>query len=441
MGRDKVLGLSLAILVIGFAGAFCFRNEEFVENGLKLARAKILDEGIAQRPGPKPYVVDSKPTATAPSKPTVTLEGIEAVDPEPPKTVQQSPRHRSAKISVDSEVPAKPDDSDGSPTDQFVSIKTQRSKPDPIPTEPAPTPPIPTTPGPSAAAPPSGPSKDSSTASIDSPIELTIRPATTAFSPPDSLLAEAANWPHSPDTRDGCPAMTGPEHSQGPEYDQATRSSPSNAPAGSTTYTVRRGDTLTKIAMHFFGDSNRYREIFDANRDQLQSLNARLKVGMTLQIPSDRPRAKRTVHTTASKTRTNRPGNTGGNTPPRTGQVTARPVARTREVPIHQSSQRPNDENRPTTPSGDNSSSESTGTLRFVPVQHGPFFRRGDSNSPDRPGRDLSQRPPAARGQNTSDRDSAGDAQGSASDRSRNTTTPKQPSDDSSKNSDGSEGM
>ncbi len=54
MGRDKVLGLSLAILLIGFAAAFCFRNDTIVESGLKLARAKILDEAIAHAPAPSP---------------------------------------------------------------------------------------------------------------------------------------------------------------------------------------------------------------------------------------------------------------------------------------------------------------------------------------------------------------------------------------------------
>lgn len=420
MGRDKVLGLSLAILVVGFAGAFCFRNEEFVENGLKLARAKILDEGIAQRPGPKPYVLDSKPNAAPPAKPTVTLEGIEAIEPEPPKTAQQSPRDRSSK-TFDPDTRINPNDSDTSPVDEFVSARARRSMPEPVPT----------TAGPSAAATrstltQSSPWRGSSTASADKPIELTIRPATTAFSPPDSLLDEAANWPHAPDMRDGCPAMTGPEHSE------TTRSLASPRLAGSIAYTVRRGDTLTKIALHFFGDSNRYREIFDANRDQLQTLNARLKVGMTLVIPGDRPRAKRAGNSTTSRTRASRTGNPAS-TPPRTGAVTARPVAQTREVTIRPRS----DKNRSTTPSRDNSpsgdnSQQSTGTLRFVPVQRGPFFRRGDANSSDRPGRDLSQRPPAARGQSTSDRDGAANADGSTSDRTRSTTTPKPRSDDSS---------
>ena len=81
MGRDKVLGLSLAILLIGFAAAFCFRNEQFVESGLKLARAKILDEAIAQRPGPKPYASEPKAERDKSTLPTVTLQGIESVEP------------------------------------------------------------------------------------------------------------------------------------------------------------------------------------------------------------------------------------------------------------------------------------------------------------------------------------------------------------------------
>ena len=81
MGRDKVLGLSLAILLIGFAAAFCFRNDTIVESGLKLARTKILDDAIAHRPGPKPYTTEAKSDRHKSTLPTVTLQGVESVDP------------------------------------------------------------------------------------------------------------------------------------------------------------------------------------------------------------------------------------------------------------------------------------------------------------------------------------------------------------------------
>src|SRR5213592_2301753 len=40
-----------------------------------------------------------------------------------------------------------------------------------------------------------------------------------------------------------------------------------------TTYKVRPGDTLSKIAREQFGDANAYLEIFNANRDQLSDPN------------------------------------------------------------------------------------------------------------------------------------------------------------------------
>src|SRR5436190_19789526 len=47
---------------------------------------------------------------------------------------------------------------------------------------------------------------------------------------------------------------------------KATGDSGSAAPA---TYTVKAGDTLSKIAKHSLGDANAYMEIFNLNRDQL----------------------------------------------------------------------------------------------------------------------------------------------------------------------------
>jgi len=51
-----------------------------------------------------------------------------------------------------------------------------------------------------------------------------------------------------------------------------------------TTYTVKPGDTLSKIAKEFLGDANAYMEIFNANRDQLTDPNL-IKPGQVLKIP------------------------------------------------------------------------------------------------------------------------------------------------------------
>jgi len=55
--------------------------------------------------------------------------------------------------------------------------------------------------------------------------------------------------------------------------------------AGSeTTYTVKPGDTLSKIAKEFLGNANAYMEIFNANKDQLSDPD-KIKPGQQLRIP------------------------------------------------------------------------------------------------------------------------------------------------------------
>jgi nucleoid-associated protein YgaU len=59
----------------------------------------------------------------------------------------------------------------------------------------------------------------------------------------------------------------------------------STAPAASQTYTVNKGDTLSKIAKEFYGSANRWHEIFDANRDQISNPDL-IKPGQVLKIPT-----------------------------------------------------------------------------------------------------------------------------------------------------------
>jgi LysM repeat protein len=50
------------------------------------------------------------------------------------------------------------------------------------------------------------------------------------------------------------------------------------------TYTVKPGDTLSKIAKQFYGNANDYNKIFEANKDQLSSPD-RINAGQELKIP------------------------------------------------------------------------------------------------------------------------------------------------------------
>jgi nucleoid-associated protein YgaU len=53
---------------------------------------------------------------------------------------------------------------------------------------------------------------------------------------------------------------------------------------GATTYTVKAGDTLSKIAKELIGDSTAYMDVFNANRDQLSDPD-KIRPGQVLKIP------------------------------------------------------------------------------------------------------------------------------------------------------------
>jgi len=54
--------------------------------------------------------------------------------------------------------------------------------------------------------------------------------------------------------------------------------------AAARTYTVKAGDSLSKISKQFYGDANKYMKIFEANKDKLTDPN-KVNVGTELLIP------------------------------------------------------------------------------------------------------------------------------------------------------------
>ena len=61
--------------------------------------------------------------------------------------------------------------------------------------------------------------------------------------------------------------------------------SPTSGPQGERTYTVQKGDTLSRIAKEMLGDANAYMDIFNANKDQLKDPD-KIKPGQVLKIPA-----------------------------------------------------------------------------------------------------------------------------------------------------------
>ena len=59
---------------------------------------------------------------------------------------------------------------------------------------------------------------------------------------------------------------------QSANFSDVQSGSSSTAPADQPrTYTVKAGDNLTKIARQVYGDGNKWKAIFDANRDKINN--------------------------------------------------------------------------------------------------------------------------------------------------------------------------
>lgn len=70
-----------------------------------------------------------------------------------------------------------------------------------------------------------------------------------------------------------------------PEPKKERPASAAEEPPRPKVYVVKKGDTLIGIARKMYHDAAMYPKIYEANKDVLSSLNARLYVGMRLRLP------------------------------------------------------------------------------------------------------------------------------------------------------------
>jgi nucleoid-associated protein YgaU len=83
-----------------------------------------------------------------------------------------------------------------------------------------------------------------------------------------------------------------PDHEERrPDFSNVKSGSSSSAvpksdpvPPMARTYTVKKGDSLSKIAKNTYGDAAKWRAIFDANRDQIENADL-IHPGQVLKLP------------------------------------------------------------------------------------------------------------------------------------------------------------
>ena len=204
--QDQRIGLALAVLLIGAAGAFCFRN-------------------------------DSKPAGTGPRL--------------------KSTRELDARIAEKSIAPyLQSSDEDHEGTGITARKVSDRSKS----TETG---------------------GDHSLPRLDTPDFLNSddrQPAPWQAGRSGDGVQELAPIPFPELNGNGASSIAGHE---------PTDTTGKTAAAGERIHVVQKGETLSSIAAKVMGSSNRFQDLFDANRDQLSDAND-VRVGMSLRVPPRR---------------------------------------------------------------------------------------------------------------------------------------------------------
>ena len=68
------------------------------------------------------------------------------------------------------------------------------------------------------------------------------------------------------------------------DFSDVSAGSSTTAPVGGKTYTVKAGDSLSKIAKQFYGDANKWKKIHAANADKIPNPDL-IHPGLQLTIP------------------------------------------------------------------------------------------------------------------------------------------------------------
>ena len=253
MHQDKKVGLALALMVIGFVGAFCLRQEKNTTVEIpELNDPHYLDEQIADKDR-TPYL---GPSTKDPLETQLGSDQALTGNTDSPRPSKET------GVSV-------PTISHTKPGSQSKSSKAERwgEMPDFL-------------------------------KEIELPEEeVTIENQFTSSDLTDDQFEPNQSGtfaqPQAPDSSQGSTSLSTetrkPAHNNAwdvnpPQKKPEPVNSGERRPLQYRVHTVRSGETLSEISIRYLGTSRKYREIFNINRDQLRSPND-IREGMKLRIP------------------------------------------------------------------------------------------------------------------------------------------------------------
>lgn len=224
--RDQKIGLSLAVLIVGFTAAFCFRNEPLRDaQPLALDQTAALDARIEQLP----------------IRAYTQREGVGGIPAESNLLDPASDVIDSSLV----ERPAVPMEIGTAPAGDMIELFA--GPPEPLQ------------------------SSDAGKKPLRSDARLAVE--RRSDEPPFSLLATAPSQVEPTEEAPNEPTGESPKVIL-PGTDTAVMRS----------YIVKSGDTLTGVSYQMYGTPRRYLDIYRANHDVLRDPND-LPVGTTLRIP------------------------------------------------------------------------------------------------------------------------------------------------------------
>lgn len=97
-------------------------------------------------------------------------------------------------------------------------------------------------------------------------------------------MANPGDNPNFFDVGGGTSASNTPPATGKADFSDVSAGGSTTAPTGSQTYTVKQGDSLSKIAKHFYGDAGKWKKIHAANADKIPNPDL-IHPGLQLTIP------------------------------------------------------------------------------------------------------------------------------------------------------------